>query len=288
MTISTSALGDLPPDTAMLVEPVYLAGRGDSVAVHDGLCDRGWGKAVTSNGALFANPRHDVLVSHLSEEAGRRNGWKITQHREPLGMPLWSASFSDNTPAEIVTAVCGVLEQATTRGHRDSRHADLTIEDSNPVRPLTERGWEAANAALYHYHRSPDGHAYFRERTWDLDDYEELDGRGPAHWSMHSCVDRVNGERWYADFTSATPRDLVSAATRATSSADPVERPLHAIPERNLPYVTLRPADAQRSPLRSAAVSRSSPHRQQTDAPSPSASSAPDPPPTPGPSHRRS
>ena len=287
MTASTSALGDLSPDTAMLVEPVFLAGRGESTAVHGALCDRGWGKAITSNGLLFTNPRHDVLVSHLSEETGRCNGWKIAQHREPLGMPLWSVSFSDNTPAEIVTAVCKILEQATTRGRRDPRHTDPASEDSNPVRPLVERGWEAADTALYLYYRSPDGHAYFRERSWDLDDYEELGG-GPAHWSMYSCVDSVNGERWYADFTSVTPRALVSAATRAMSSADPVERPLCAIPERNLSYVTVRLADAQRPPLRSAAVARTSPHRQQSGGPPPSASSALDPQPAPRPSRRRS
>ncbi|MEV0035487.1 DUF317 domain-containing protein [Streptomyces sp. NPDC050804] len=83
-----------------------------------------------------------------------------------------------------------------------------------------------------------------------------MEGGGPAQWTMYGCVERANGERWHADFTSATPLYLIHEAVLALSSTDPVERPLHAIPERNLPHITARPANAGPDPRRFAALTR--------------------------------
>jgi hypothetical protein len=108
--IATSPPGDLPPDTDLLVHPVYLAGRGDTATLHEALCDaRGWGKATTATGMVFTSPRQDAQVAYLPES--RYGGWKAVQYREPLGTPLWWATFSRNTPAEITSAFTTALAE---------------------------------------------------------------------------------------------------------------------------------------------------------------------------------
>lgn len=280
--IATSPPDNLPPDTDLLVHPVYLAGHGDTATVHEALSDaRGWGKATTATGLMFTSPRQDAQVAYLPES--RYGGWKAVQYREPLGTPLWWATFSRNTPAEITSAFTTALAESLPSNHRDVPHGGPHL--SSPAGALAERGWQTDDTAMYLYQRSPDGHSYFALRKGDLDDYVELEGEGPAQWTMYGCVDHVNGERWHADFTSATPLYLVREAVIALSSTEPVERPLSGIPERNLPYVTVSPVGAGTDQRRSAALART-PHPSQAEAPPPVASASAGLP-APGSSRRR-
>jgi hypothetical protein len=280
--IATSPPGGLPPDTDLLVHPVYLAGRGDTATVFDALCDaQGWGKATTVTGLVFTSPRQDAQVAYLPES--RYGGWKAVKYREPLGTPLWWATFSRNTPAEITSAFTTALAESLPSNHRDVLHGGPHL--SGPAGALAERGWQTDDTAMYVYQRSPDGHAYLALRKGDLDDYVELEGEGPAQWTMYGCVDHVNGERWHADFTSATPLYLVREAVIALSSTEPVERPLSGIPERNLPYVTISPVSAGTDQRRSAALART-PYTSQAEAPPPVASASAGLP-APGSSRRR-
>jgi hypothetical protein len=263
--IATSPPGDLPPHTDLLVHPVYLAGRGDTTTVHDALSDaRGWGKATTATGLMFTSPSQDAQVAYLPES--RYGGWKAVQYREPLGTPLWWATFSRNTPAEITSAFTTALAESLPSSHRDFPHSGPHL--GSPAGALAEHGWQTDDTAMYLYQRSPDGHAYFALRKGDLDDHMELEGEGPTQWTMYGCVDHVNGERWHADFTSATPLYLVRKAVIALSSTEPVERPLSGIPKRNLPFVTVSPVGAGADQRRSAALART-PHTSQAEAPPP-------------------
>ncbi|MDT0467583.1 DUF317 domain-containing protein [Streptomyces gibsoniae] len=280
--IATSPPGDLLPDTGLLVHPVYLAGRGDTATVYEALYDtRGWGKATTATGLMFTSPRQDAQVAYLPES--RYGGWKAVQYRGPLGTPLWWATFSRNTPAEITSAFTTALVEGLPSNHRDFLHGGPDL--SSPAGALAERGWQTDDTAMYLYQRSPDGHAYFALRKGDLDDYMELEGEGPAQWTMYGCVDHVNGERWHADFTSATPLYLVRKAVLALSSTEPVERPLSGIPERNLPYVTVSPVGAGTDQRRSAALART-PHASEAGA-TPTIAPAAAGVPVSGPSRRR-
>jgi hypothetical protein len=281
--IANSPPGDLPPDIDLLVHPVYLAGRGDTAPVHEALRDaRGWGKATTATGLMFTSPRQDAQVAYLPES--RYGGWKAVQYREPLGTPLWWATFSRNTPAEITSAFTTALAEGLPSNHRDFLHGGPDL--SSPAGALAEGGWQTDDTAMYLYQRSPDGHAYFALRKGELDDYMELEGEGPAQWTMYGCVDHVNGERWHADFTSSTPLYLVRKAVLALSSTEPVERPLSGIPERNLPYVTVSPVGAGTDQRRSAALARTPPHPSQAGVTPTIASAAADMP-APGPSRHR-
>ncbi len=265
MHVSTSLPQDVTPDPDMLVHPVYLAGRGDTTAIYDPLCEtRGWGKAVTANGLMFTSPRQDTHIAYLPES--RYGGWKAIPCREPLGSPLWRASFSRNTPAEITSAFTTALAEGLPNQYRDFLSGGARYQPGGPTGVLVDRGWQTDDTAMYLYQRSPDGHAYFGLRKSHLDYDAELQGEGPAQWTMYGCVDRVNGERWHADFTSGTPLYLVREAALALSSTAPVERPLSGIPERNLPYVTALPVAEDLEPRLAAALART-PSAQQTRLP---------------------
>jgi len=254
--MSTQQPDDQHADPQVLVSPVYLAGRGNPAEISNALyAHRDWGWTSTDTGQIFVSPRHDVHVAYLPES--RYGGWKITQYSEPLGMPLWSAAFSRNTPTEITSAFTHALVECLTSDHphpwRSGPHDQVTL----PADVLTEHGWRNTDTPRDVCQFSPDGHAYLSRRVFDIDEYAELEGEGRALWSMYACVNTVNGERWHADFTNRTPLYLVTETARALGSTEPVERPRSGIPERNLPYVTTSPVPEQTPDRRrSAALAR--------------------------------
>ncbi|WP_374117022.1 DUF317 domain-containing protein [Streptomyces sp. MNU76] len=108
------------------------------------------------------------------------------------------------------------------------------------------RGWKDEANALFQYQHSPDRHAYLSLRQYDTDFHDELEGGVAAERTMYACVEAANGPRWHADFTSATPLHLITAAADALSSPAPVRRNRCDLPERNVPYLTTRPATPSR------------------------------------------
>ncbi|MBM9508022.1 DUF317 domain-containing protein [Actinacidiphila acididurans] len=244
------------PDLHVLVTPAYLAGRGNPADLSNSLyAHRDWGWTSTDTGQIFVSPRHDTHIAYLPQ--GRYGGWKVTQYREPLGMPIWSATFSPNTPTEIISAFTDALIDRLASDHPHSWNSGPAGQVTRPADTLAERGWRNTDTNLDFCHRSPDGHAYLSESRHGVNDYAELEGGYRARWTMYACVDVVNGERWHADFTNRTPLHLITEVTRAFSSTEPVERPRSGIPERNLPYVTITPiADDVSDHRQSAALTR--------------------------------
>ncbi|WP_435178601.1 DUF317 domain-containing protein [Actinacidiphila sp. bgisy145] len=257
--MSTPQPDDQRPDQLVLVGPVYLAGIGDTAAIYDSLDDtRGWGKAITDSGLCFTSPRHDVHVAYLPHS--RDGGWKITRSHEPLGIPAWTATFSRYTPTEITAAFTDALATCLAAGHAHPWDFGPDQEIALPDDVLAEHGWRTDHTEMDISQYSPDGHAYFSRRDYDVPDHAELAGERRAMWTMYARVDGVNGERWHADFTSCTPLYLLTQTARAFSSTEPVQRIRSSIPQRNLPYVTTTPVpepDSDR--LKSAALART-PH----------------------------
>ncbi|WP_433888529.1 DUF317 domain-containing protein [Streptomyces sp. CA-111067] len=257
--MSTSQPDGQHPDQPVQVSPVYLAGRGNPAAIGNALnSHRDWGWTTTDNGQLFVSPHHDVHVAYLPHS--RDGGWRVARYHEPLGMPAWSATFSRNTPSEITNAFTQALVECLDSHHRHPWDRGPQGQGVSADGILAERGWRSDDTTMEHCQYSPDGHAFFSRRAFDLDDYAELAGDSQAMWTMHACVNEVNGERWHADFTQNTPLYLVTQTVRAFSSTEPVERTRSAIPERNLPYVTTEPVSEPDSDrLREAALART-PH----------------------------
>jgi hypothetical protein len=267
------------PDPQLLVSPLYLAGRGNPAAISNALyAHRDWGWTSTDSGQIFVSPRHDVHVAYLPHS--RDGGWRITRYHEPLGVPMWSASFSRDAPTETTSAFTDALVECLESDHPHPWQFGPNNEVALPADALAERGWRTANTAIDLSQHSPDGHAYLSRRTPDTDDYAEmhleLEGNSPAMWTMYACVNEVNGERWHATFTSRTPLYLVTQTVRAFSSTEPVERPRSGIPERNLPYVTTTPAAGPDPDRRRSAALARTPHARPAAAAPPSSPAASD------------
>ncbi|MFI9273985.1 DUF317 domain-containing protein [Kitasatospora sp. NPDC052896] len=256
-----------PPDPQMLVRPVYLAGHGDPELITGPLeAAPGWGKAVTNAGTHYVSPCQTVHIAHVP--GSWYGGWKVLAHREPLGPPVWAASFTRNTPAEITSAFTTTLVDGLRSNHRDYLNGGSKFQPPSPAGALADRGWITDNEAQqYLYQRAPEGHAAFRMRKFHLDEEAELLEQGPPQWTLHACVERENGERWHADFTGSTPLYLVREAVVAFSSTNPVVRALLAVPERNLSYVRMRRVPEAAAPRQSAALARTAQPRQPGPAP---------------------
>ncbi|QFQ99327.1 DUF317 domain-containing protein [Streptomyces phaeolivaceus] len=242
----TSTPHQLPAeDDDLLVGPVYLAGPGNPALVTGHLrAAPGWAESQTPYGRVFSSPCLRAQIAELP--SSRYGGWKISWSREPLAVPAWIATFTRNTPAEIVSAFTTTLMRGVDDDHKDFLPGGPHYTPIAPGDVLIARGWKDEANALYQYQYSPDRHAYLSLRKYDTDFHDELEGCVSAERSMYACVNAANGPRWYADFTSDTPLHLITAAADALSSPAPVARNRRELPERNLPYLTSRPAASSR------------------------------------------
>lgn len=255
MSVTTSAPGDLAPDAVLRVRPVYLAGRGDTAQIYATLSAHGWAAAATDSGQMFTSPHQNAQIARLPD--GSYDGWKAVEYREPLGIPLWSATFTRTTPPEITAAFTVALAKGLPSLHHDFLANGPHYQSPNsPALVLAACGWETTDTAQHLYQNSPDGHASFALRKNHLNPYTELEGPEHALWSIYGGVDQADDESWHAAFTSATPLHLVRAAVVALTSTEPVERTRGEIPERHLPYVDVQPVDEASDPRRSAALAR--------------------------------
>jgi hypothetical protein len=274
----TTASPDGPrPNEPLLVTPAYMAGPGDPATVHDALAAApGWGKAVTPDGILYFSPRMDTHAAWLPET--RYGGWKFTYYEGPLSVAVWSASFAETAPAEIVAAFARSLV--------DDGPRPVQEKDADPNRVLRDEGWYPYTLHNGRYHDSVDGNAYFCQRTFDVDDHAELSGANRPLWMMYACADDSYGRPWHADFSTRTPLHLVNAAVHAFATTDPVRRLHSEIPARSLPYVTTTPAPDQAPDQRqSAALTRTTATHSTAPAP-PTGRRTPPAPPAPPSRHR--
>jgi hypothetical protein len=232
-------------DDDLLVGPVYLAGPGSPALITEPLrAAPGWAETQTPYGRVFSSPCLRAQIAELP--SSRYGGWKISWSREPLAIPAWIATFTRNTPAEIVSAFTTTLMRGLDNDHKDFLPGGPHYTPIAPGDVLIARGWKDEANALFQYQHSPDRHAYLSLRQYDADFHSELEGGVSAERTMYAGVEAANGPRWHADFTSATPLHLITAAADALSSPAPVRRNRRDLPERNLPYLTTRPATPSR------------------------------------------
>ncbi|MEW2403488.1 DUF317 domain-containing protein [Streptomyces sp. NPDC046862] len=236
-----------PPaqDDNLLVEPVYLAGPGNPALITEPLrAAPGWAESQTPTGRVFSSPCLRAQIAELPSSC--YGGWKVSWSREPLAIPVWIATFTRNTPAEILSAFTTTLMRGVNNDHKDFLPGGPHYTPIAPGDVLIARGWKDEANALFQYQHSPDRHAYLSLRQYDVGFHDELEGGVSTERTMYACVEAVNGPRWHADFTSATPLHLITATADALSSPGPVRRSRRDLPERSLPYLTTRPAAPSR------------------------------------------
>ncbi|MFC5032582.1 DUF317 domain-containing protein [Streptomyces sp. DSM 41987] len=250
---AASALGDLAPDAVLRVCPVYLAGRGDTAQIYETLSAHRWATAATDSGRMFTSPRQHAQIARLPEGSYRE--WKAVKYREPFGMPLWSATFSRNTPAEITAAFATALAKGLPSRHRDFLSGGTHYQSPNsPARVLAVRGWETTDAARHLYQTS-------RTNTRPSSCARTTSTHTPSSKEPNlpsgRCTAASTRQTLRAGMPASPappPLHLVRAAVVALTSADPVERTRGEIPERHLPCVDVQPVEEAPDPRRSSAL----------------------------------
>ncbi|MET7684412.1 DUF317 domain-containing protein [Streptomyces sp. NPDC005423] len=240
------------PTNRVLVSPVYLAGPGNSAVVTRPLHAASWAEARTPVGRMLSSPCLRAQIARLPD------GWTISYAREPLAVPHWTAHFTRDTPAEIVSAFTTTLMRGLDNDHKNFLPGGPHFTPIAPGDVLIARSWKDEANALFQYQHSPDRHAYLSLRQYDADFHAELEGGVAAERTMYAGVEAANGPRWHADFTSATPLHLIISAADALSSPAPVRRRPRDLPERHLPFLTIRSAAARTQPHAARATARSS------------------------------
>ncbi|GJF32667.1 hypothetical protein KNE206_53670 [Kitasatospora sp. NE20-6] len=204
------------------VRPVYLAG------------DRYTGDFALQ--PLFELPgiqrHHDELGNfYLATGDGRiRLGfipeqdwdtlWQIAVAPAPFAEPRWTASFSEATPTEIVTAVTTEL----ARMYRPEDDTWLTERTAGPAEwtaPYTTVGWtqdprDRGRLTL----TSPDGHIT-AVHSWSPLSPSEAEQAGQD--GRYTLSTRSN-TGWYGRFSSRTPARILAAATTTILDPAPVIR----------------------------------------------------------------
>ncbi|MCB5163659.1 DUF317 domain-containing protein [Streptomyces bambusae] len=189
------------------VSPCYLAGRGDPRHVTHALWAAGW---TTASDPLhpairMTSPDHSLRLD--INFADRRSGWRVSPE---FGHSYWSASFSTDTPVEIVAGLTDALIQP------EPDTAASPVSDL-----LTARGWqhttdEAGTQTLL----SPDGTVQAELRV--------SPSIGVIGWQFTAAYRHgeygPEGLVWRADFHENTPPHLLTAVTAAVCRTDPVLR----------------------------------------------------------------
>ncbi|MEU4113280.1 DUF317 domain-containing protein [Kitasatospora sp. NPDC028055] len=246
------------------VSPLYLAGPGPvERAVAALTSEAGWRSVAVQSGQLWESNCRTVHVAHFP--TWPRENWRITVLDDPLGMPKWRATFSGNTPAEVLGEVTRLLAD-TAAGN--ARPAD----DPEYISPfeLDEHDWTRHTVHVWTTFSAPDAGIRLQHNSGEFGHYEELGRQVPPSWILSAGLDD-RFSAWSADFTSGTPPYLVTAAALTALDPAPVLRTRRSLPEAHLPYLQVVAAGTGRS---SAARSGTAPASR---GPSPDPAGAPRP-----------
>ncbi|MFJ8442840.1 DUF317 domain-containing protein [Kitasatospora griseola] len=164
---------------------------------------------------------------------GHPVAWTVHGYTRPGSEPLWRASFSSGTPAEITAAFTTALADGLRTRHRAHPH------DGTAASLLFDRGWRPSDRAPRGFHDqvAPDGTAVYRHLLGHQPHNTEVAGLVPPTWTM--LAGHPQRPSWRAEFTISVPFHPLAQAALAFSSAAPVHRRPDEVPARHLALVTL-------------------------------------------------
>ncbi|MFB7950143.1 DUF317 domain-containing protein [Kitasatospora phosalacinea] len=223
----------MPSAALVLVQPLRLAGPGDRRLVTGPLtADHGWTPArAPEGGTRFTSPCRTAVLT-VDGDGGSPATWTMHGCPRPGAEPLWRASFSSGTPAEVVTAFTTTLAEDLHTQHRLHR-------DATPASVLADRGWRASDHSPQGFHDqlAPDDWALYRHRLGHQPYDDEVARLVPPTWSM--LAGSPQQPSWCAEFTIGVPFHPLARATAAFSNPEPVLRRTDQLPARHLARVTL-------------------------------------------------
>lgn len=243
-------LDSFGPDDPVLVSPRYLAGPRleqrplAAAMVWSSLTKAGWATYTPDNQRepfLCASPCQLVRAARMPNATD--GGWKTAVYEDALAAPWWTASWSAETPAELIADFHRALAEAHALGALHS----LTSPAAAVYLPLLNAGWshmvdERGNQTF----TSPDRLATVTGQ------------RRPSHvsdvWSMNVAPDTTGSCRWSARFSKQVPNSLVAAFTTSLADTTSVYRRAGTLPKELGSYLVTEPAPPS-APGRSEAAS---------------------------------
>ncbi|MFF2819403.1 DUF317 domain-containing protein [Kitasatospora cineracea] len=231
----------MPSAAPVLVQPLRLAGPGDRRLVTGPLTAlHGWSSTrALEGGTRFTSPCRTAALS-MDGDDGSPVAWTVHGYTRPGAEPLWRASFSSGTPAEIVAAFTTALAADLSARHRVGLHRSGT-----PASVLADRGWRPSDHSPkgFHDQLAPDGWALYRHRLGHQPHEDEVARLVQPTWSI--LAGSPHQPSWYAEFTIGTPFHPLTRAAAAFSDPEPVLRCADEVPARHLARVTVlrRPSD---------------------------------------------
>ncbi|MEU4300073.1 DUF317 domain-containing protein [Kitasatospora aureofaciens] len=265
------------PQDEFLVQPRYLASAGDISRVLQPLIQvHGWPHENNpgANRVAATSPcsRIEVLAEHQIFHL-----WKISVRARPGdAQPLWQATFSKETPAEIV----GSLTQALAADRFVAPQEIVAEWPGHPDaawRPLLKAGWTPSDRTAAHFGdgdggtvsvdvpgaaganvtvvdgirlTSPDGKASLVHTPKP----DHLFSSGlVGHWTIDAAFGPTWDDQWTAVLTAATPMRYMNMLTSAVADPTPVVRTSAQISAATRAAASVRPAPPPRTtnPLRS-------------------------------------
>ncbi|MGW7517776.1 DUF317 domain-containing protein [Streptomyces sp. NPDC054796] len=225
------------------VTPRYLAGGGSRDTALAPLA--GWPRFRLSVGyckLLVTSPDHCIRIGW--SDAGE-DRWRVTAAEDAVSPALWTATFTQHMPSEVVAAVTGVLAREWNTDDDPLFHPP-PVTSSHGLGPLRAAGWKE------------------RGEDRDIVDLLAPDGQAGAWADPRSQLYRREDEtltlwagpkgrftRAEARFTPHVPNHLVAAAAAALADPAPLRRARHTLRHEVAHLVRLEPLEAQ-ARLRSA------------------------------------
>ncbi|WP_433892616.1 DUF317 domain-containing protein [Streptomyces sp. CA-111067] len=264
----------------VLVAPCYLAGSaGDPADAFAPLTHHYWHDMSDELGNFYITTRGSQLrvafvpeTSELMPDATAL--WQIRAREDWPPRDVWSASFTDDTPPEIIAAITAELDTALTTDRGRELYLDRGIADDEDIAAVWETfraaNWNVTPAGFLAHAVSPDELAVVAYRD------PRRVGRGDAWRAV--VGDPGGGRRplWEASFHSATPAWVLRVFAAAMTDPAPISRngaslavscrsyaaPLHPpvpVPERPAvptPLEVARRQQRQATPPRTVSVPR--------------------------------
>ncbi|MEV8426470.1 DUF317 domain-containing protein [Streptomyces niveus] len=236
------------PDDPVFVSPRHLAGPGleqpplAAALVWSSLTKVGWSTNTPDEWRpmLCTSPCQLVRAAHMPNSTD--GGWKTAVYEDALAAPWWTASWSAETPAELIADFHHALAEAHATGSLHSLTSATAV-----YLPLLNAGWshtvdERGNQMF----TSPDRLATVTGQ------------RRPSHvsdaWSMNVAPGTTGRCRWSAQFSKQVPNFLVAAFTTSLADTTPVYRTAGQLPKELGSYLVTEPAPPS-APGRSEAAS---------------------------------
>ncbi|WP_069628750.1 DUF317 domain-containing protein [Streptomyces niveus] len=231
------------PDDPVLVSPRYLAGPGLEQPSHaaafawSSLTNADWSTYTPDSGPLLcASPCQLVRTARLPNQA---DSWRTAVYEDALVAAWWTATWSAETPVELIADFHHALAEAHATGtlHSHTGATDVSL-------PLLTANWR----------HTVDGRG---ERFTDPTGLAKVTNHRLRHggeaWRLTVLPETRGSCRWSASFSRQVPNVLVAAVTASLVAATPVHRTAGQLPKELHRHLVTEPAPPS-APDRSEAV----------------------------------